>query len=47
MRRSKIRRCESADTHDIREGEWGEKEAEYVHEWVTSVAIALGRSGDH
>jgi hypothetical protein len=27
VRRSKIRRCESEDTEDRIEGEWGEKEA--------------------
>ena len=43
VRRSKRRRCESEETEERREGEWGENAAEYVQECVGSVSMDVGR----
>lgn len=45
--KSKIRRCESEETEERMEGEWGENAVLYVHEWVGRVRIEAGRVGDH
>lgn len=47
VRRSKMRRCESEETEERIEGEWGEKEVLYVQECVGSVRRESVRSGDH
>lgn len=47
VRRSKMRRWESEETAERRVGEWGEKEVEWVQEWVGRVWREVGRWGDH
>lgn len=47
VRRSKMRRCESEETEERRDGECGEKEVLYVQEWVGSVRRESVRVGNH
>ena len=47
VRRSKRRKCESLETEERREGEYGEKAVEYVQEWMGRVKREVGRVGFH